>query len=54
MLKIESMLSIALLTMFIAPAMGYEPAPSIEHLVYITEQFPPFNFQEEPGSERAV
>jgi polar amino acid transport system substrate-binding protein len=47
MLKIESMLSIALLTMFIAPAMGYEPAPSVEHLVYITEQFPPFNFQEE-------
>jgi polar amino acid transport system substrate-binding protein len=47
MLKIEAMLTMALLTMFIAPAMGYMPAPSVEHLVYITEQFPPFNFQEE-------
>ena len=50
MLKIELMLTIALLTltMFVGPGMGYEPATSgIEHLVYITEQFPPFNFQEE-------
>jgi len=45
--KIESMLTMALLTMFIAPAMSYMPAPSVEHLVYITEQFPPFNYQEE-------
>jgi hypothetical protein len=45
--KTGSMLIIAMLTLFIAPALGQELVPSAEHLVYITEQFPPFNFQDE-------
>ncbi|MCX6678047.1 MAG: transporter substrate-binding domain-containing protein [Methanothrix sp.] len=47
MLKTKAMPILALLTMFIAPSPGYAPAPSVEHMVYITEQFPPFNYQEE-------
>lgn len=47
-MKIKSMLTIAILIGLVAPsAMGNELAPSIKHLIYITEQLPPFNFQEE-------
>jgi polar amino acid transport system substrate-binding protein len=46
-MKIKSMLTIAMLIGLIAPVMGNELAPSVKHLVYITEQFPPFNFQED-------
>jgi polar amino acid transport system substrate-binding protein len=38
---------LCILMMIIAPALGYEHISSAEHLEYITEQFPPFNFPED-------
>lgn len=40
-------LSIILLSLFIPSATAIDRAGTIEDLIYITEQFPPFNFQQE-------
>ena len=46
-MKIKSMLIIAILIGLIATTSGNDLAPSAKHLTYLTEQFPPFNFQED-------